>query len=818
MFSSKFPKLLRFIKIILSGTTILFGTFLQANTCVKYLNSSDNKGAELLRRKNSQLHTTGYISRAAIRLARSRSALHSPPVQKISAFIHSLGFNHIRARNDKTYLEWFKGKLYNKYVIKSEDVPESFFNLQVQIAANEGHGHIVLSEDDKKRLAEVIIKDQKSSLDVWIDYFISPDSDSYPMWFKFWAFQGLVKLGKYDDERGVFFKRNKGTTNMFPDLNSEILTLIADSVIQKLNGKSLDDLEDHDFRRLVEKENFVDLYTYEYTRVKNIVLDLSSTEGIWKRFDKGSDPKLLTEALKNKATGWCTAGIGFAEKQIAAGDFHIFFTKDDEGNFKQPRIAIRMEDSKIKQIRGIAKDQNLDDRIASSNALDEKLKEFGKESEEYKIKTLHMKKLTVIKDKHDQGFILANEDLRFLYEIDEKIQGFGYGSDPRINEILKDRNTKIDLSIFFACRPDQISLTDEEALSGDIIYHHGSLFLSDLTSSDGLTLPKSIKFDLYLEGLGSADGLILPEGIGGELSLSNLTSADGLILPNIIGGGLHLNSLTSAVRLIFPKSIGGHLSLGSLTSANGIILPESVRGDLSLTNLTSTSGLTLPNSVGGNLYLGNLTSAIELILPKSVGGTLYLQRLTSAEGITLPHSVGGSLYLGSLISAIELILPKSVGGDLYLNGLVSAEGLTLPRSVGGNLNLYSLTSAEGLSLPDSVAGSVDLYSLTSAKGLILPKNIEGDLYLTNLTSTNGLTLPNSIGGSLNLHSLTLATGLRLPDKVGGGLDLGSLISATDLNLPESIGGLDSYQYLVSTKLFEIPKNIRKELVKKYLDR
>jgi len=41
----------------------------------------------------------------------------------------------------------------------------------------------------------------------------------------------------------------------------------------------------------------------------------------------------------------------------------------------------------------------------------------------------------------------------FLYEIDGKIEGFGYKiPDPRIKEILDKRNAKIDAPIVLGCQ------------------------------------------------------------------------------------------------------------------------------------------------------------------------------------------------------------------------------------------------------------------------------------------------------------------------------------------------------------------------------
>ncbi len=55
------------------------------------------------------------------------------------------------------------------------------------------------------RKTEEVIDDQKKTLDKWIEYFLyDEESKSYEMWEKYWVFQGLQNLGKYDKETGKF--------------------------------------------------------------------------------------------------------------------------------------------------------------------------------------------------------------------------------------------------------------------------------------------------------------------------------------------------------------------------------------------------------------------------------------------------------------------------------------------------------------------------------------------------------------------------------------------------------------------------------------
>ena len=78
------------------------------------------------------------------------------------------------------HMEWLRELYYEKYIIKPEDIPESYYAHQQEIALERGYGHIDITEDMKKQYQEQIISDQKASFDVWFNYFFSDDSKVYP--------------------------------------------------------------------------------------------------------------------------------------------------------------------------------------------------------------------------------------------------------------------------------------------------------------------------------------------------------------------------------------------------------------------------------------------------------------------------------------------------------------------------------------------------------------------------------------------------------------------------------------------------------------
>jgi len=95
------------------------------------------------------------------------------------------------------------------------------------------------------------------------------------------------------------------------------------------------------------------------------------------------------------------------------------------------------------------------------DVLEQKLEEFP-DKEEYLKKDHDMKQLTEIDSKVKKGIVLNKEDLIFLYEIDNSIEGFGYKKDPRIKELLDQRNTEQDMLIVFDYAPEQIAHNKEE--------------------------------------------------------------------------------------------------------------------------------------------------------------------------------------------------------------------------------------------------------------------------------------------------------------------------------------------------------------------
>lgn len=340
------------------------------------------------------------------------------------------------------------------------------------MAREQGHGDIEITGELREQATEVIIADQKSSLDNWVDYLASSDA-TYPDWLKYWTIRSVLGMGEYDKEKKSFAKRSKGTVKPFPDINREALAYVLDAVQQKYGKRRIDllNLEENErkgFEKLLQGENFAKLYAWALEKTAIAPSEeLAKTTGRWVKYPKNSDHTPLVDSLRGHGTGWCTAGESTAQIQLKGGDFYVYYSLDKKSKPTIPRAAIRMEEDRIAEVRGIADQQNLDSYIAP--VVESKLKEFP-DGKIFEKKTQDMKTLTAIERKSKAGETLTKDDLVFLYEVDAPIEGFGYQRDPRIAELHSQRNPEEDMPTVFECDKNQIAHHASEIKEGTKAY------------------------------------------------------------------------------------------------------------------------------------------------------------------------------------------------------------------------------------------------------------------------------------------------------------------------------------------------------------
>ena len=380
----------------------------------------EKSGTEFLNRLYKDMHMSDVVMHTA--------SPSDKPSEKIEKYLDRLERVHEKVMNHPTDtgIRSLKKFYYDHYVIKPENISDKYWQfLDSQYFEQYG---IHLNERLKQQHIQTILTDQKTSLDKWIDYLSSNDARFFPTWAKYWAFQGMLNIGAYDNKNEVYKRRDKSTVAPFVDLNQEVLAKVIDMIVQSVNQEQVEE----NFQQLVENGNFQKIYTLLLKQHKEKIMFNANTAGVWKKYDMGSDYHPLWESLQGKNTGWCTAGADTCKKQLAGGDFYVYYTYDEKGEATNPRLAIRMDGkNQIGEIRGIAKDQNIEPNFGE--IVEEEIKDFP-DRDKYKKRLHDTKMLTTVYNKYQNHEMLTKDDLLFIYG---NVEGCGWHNDPRLNELRK---------------------------------------------------------------------------------------------------------------------------------------------------------------------------------------------------------------------------------------------------------------------------------------------------------------------------------------------------------------------------------------------
>lgn len=381
--------------------------------------------------------------------------------------------------NNERGWELLKSKLVKEFSIDVENpdtlakIAHGLYESEKKLAIEQGRGAEVEQlerelERELNREADIIKRYkglveekreiQECTLLSWFDYLKQNDAQ-YPMWFRYFVVRNLQRMGTIDKEKGEYTKRTSYTVAPFPELNSEALGFVYRMLSQ---GPAKDEFSGEEAKRqklkqLIAKKDFAKLYTFAQMETAGR-LNRETIKGQWVKYDQGSDHHILENALRGKGTGWCTAE-GSAYAHLQSGDFYVFYTKGKDGEFIEPRIAIRMEGSHVAEVRGVNHRQELEPELIGT--AQEKYHSLPG-GEKFDKKSSDMKRMTELVKKQEKAEPLTKDDLVFLYEINSPIEGFGYKKDLRIQELRGQRNPKEDMPIVFEYSKEQVAFNTSE--------------------------------------------------------------------------------------------------------------------------------------------------------------------------------------------------------------------------------------------------------------------------------------------------------------------------------------------------------------------
>ncbi len=328
-----------------------------------------------------------------------------------------------------------------------------------QNAFDMGHGMREVTNEDIHNKMQTISKELQDSINPWFDYIFSEDAYQYSLSAKYWIKEGLF----------AFDGRSKKTIKPFPKLNQQALAKVIDIFEAKNSWKQWENniaLEEDEWNEILNKKvlknkDFTTLYTAALKSLpESKENNLHITKWEWKKYPRDYEggnwvAQQLVKDIEDYHTGWCTAWVTTAINQLKLWDFYVYYSYDQEWKALIPRIAIRMNQDEIAEIRWIGYWQEMDEYIIQENILEDFLeKEFNENVyKEYKQKIHDTKKLTKIfnesfdkvlkewkdgKDEGDYDYIWKNPhitkgDIDFLLW---DIKTFGYREDERIYQMF----------------------------------------------------------------------------------------------------------------------------------------------------------------------------------------------------------------------------------------------------------------------------------------------------------------------------------------------------------------------------------------------
>ena len=500
------------------------------------------------------------------------------------------------------------------------------------------------------------------------------------------------------------------------------------------------------------------------------------------------------------------------------------------------------------------------------DVLEKKLEEFDNKSD-FDRKIHDMRLLNLVDKKTKQGVPLTREELRFLYEIDNKVEYINSNKDYRIGKIIARRKSIAeDMNRIYDFKRISEYLDD---LNLDVVKDPAGLQLPEITGNislhglektAGLKLPKIVKGDLTVAGVTESSHVVFPKIVEGSLTIfdviipydipplseleinystpKQVVGAKQLTLPEVVKGNLYIDVFIKDFEYLTLPEIGGCLSILCSEKAEGLILPQIMKENVSLKNLISAEGVLFSEEIDGCLCLDSLKDTNGLIVPKSAKDKIkckinipdscfmedddykkyrqnLLYRLKATKEICKEYNVSEDEIAFTVNECKQKKGQiKILKDDVNLNKVLDNGDLNvLPEIIIGDVNLKEKTYLNNFTFKSNVVGNLNFSGLVSAKKVILSDGVRGSVSLSNLTEVKELVLPRIIEKNLIMNKLKEINGNVIFSKmIGGTVDLSSLVSVESVNFSETIQGdlkLLALEYINNSSL---PKFVGKSFI------
>ena len=621
-------------------------------------------------------------------------------------------------------------------------------------------------------------ENQKETINEWVSYL---KQSEYPVAIKFLILKAVLNFN-YDYKLNDLIKRSNKTIRNFTPFDAGSL-----SELVNLNSENL--LKDY---TQIQVENSAKI-------MQNKELIKTSGNGTWLKFNGGSktseeerlkNSKELAQLVQN--TYWCTKTN--SKSQLDGGDFYVYVTETNGEVF--PRIAIRMYEDKVREVRGNkSASQDIEEEMLPvaekflteniTNGSGQKWLDGIKYNEEA-IKLYHkISEKSLFKNSIEEFIELKSKEKQNLLDYADR-----NGNIVRIEELIKNELKNLP-NEFYRENEFAVGLSDYNNKKTKTILGDANFRNSQITNLGKLT---TILGDAKFDGSQITDlGNLTTIGGDADFRGENITGLGNL---TTIGGNAFFN-LSKVTDLGNLQSIGGNAffnislnNLGKLTTIGG-------SADFTYCKITNLGNLT---TVGKSIRfnnskitdLGNLQSIGEDALfinislnnlgkLTTIGGFADFENCEITNLGNLTNIGRDADFRSSKINDLGKL--TTIGGDADFRNS-QFKNLGNLQSIGGHANFYDSQITDLGKL--TTIGRVADFQSSQVEKLVNLQSIGGDANFkdSKITDLGKLT---TIGGSPNFENSQI-TDLGNLQSIGGSAFFQNS-KIIDLGKLESIGGM-----------------------------
>ena len=605
------------------------------------------------------------------------------------------------------------------------------------------------TESEMNKDYERLRQNQIDSINSWTEY-LSNKETPFPTWFKIYAFNSVIKMGRYNQVDGKYEDRDKSTIAPYPKVSPAALALTLDAVNdffgQDKEKWFTEHTDDDQLNAVVKSGNFGKIYTHFFKETYKPIPTPERTEDIkgeWFDFYPGQENELAEAA---QGTPWCIAsehqGAYYLKTNLNIANnkarFRLFKLENEssvDGMSKTACASIRFSTKgEVVEVSGLKNGsrQTIEDSLIPI-VEQEVLKYPLNPEKHFKEKFRDKKELIRLQDKAKKGEELTLDEYAFLYEKNREIFTLDTYKGPDL-KIAELRN------IYNLSR--LLQGEDKDAVDQDLLIQKLECVLEKTSSNDIVTnfdtlLEKGFDINTILNkmdshGISCHIDILLEKGIDINAIFNRLNSDDiSQTLDTLLEKGFDINA-------IFNKLDSHGISYNVDTFLEKGIDINTIFNKLNSHGVSQNLNILLENGIDINTIFNkldsyNISRTLDALLENGIDVNTIFDKLDSYDitknlAILLEKGIDVNVIFDKLDSYditknLDTFLEKGINFNTIFNKL---------GSYGISQSLNTLLE-NGIDV-NVIFDKLDSYDITKSLNTLLENGIDANVIFDKLDS------------------------------------------------------------------------------------